>query len=379
MFHPSAHISPKTLTKLFIMATTAVLAVGISSCKKTPEGVIGEEDMAQLMADVHMGEAVVDFNYSQFPSDSTRKALKQSIYAMHGVTAEQVDTSFVWYGNHIEEYIKVYDRTIDIIEERRRNYTSATNAQISASGDSILVWEGPQRLLVSKRMPSHIVHFEVQPDSTWRNGDMYILSYKLINSSAPVVSRLLVDYADGTTSYVDDVVVRNDHGTLKLPVDSALTPVRLYGFMKFEPEQNTAYEVDSMSLSRLRRELCRNVVIRPKTFDYGIKPELNADDENESIGMMEADVNSMNGVHTRRAATSVQHRQSHSSANLPQASSATNNSSSHRDDAAQHKPTAEQRREVARQHSVAPASAPVKRRKIGSQQAPSGTATPLKK
>ena len=45
------------------------------------------------MADIHMGEAVIDYNYSEFPNDSTRKMLKQSIYDAHGVDASTVDTS----------------------------------------------------------------------------------------------------------------------------------------------------------------------------------------------------------------------------------------------------------------------------------------------
>ena len=126
----------------------------------------------------YTGEAVIDFNYSKFPNDSTRKMLKQSIYAAHGVTAETVDTSFVWYGNHIEEYIKVYDRTIEILKERQQDFASATSAQIAISGDSVAVWNGPQRVIVHEEMPSRVITFSLVPDSTWQNGDIYTLRYK---------------------------------------------------------------------------------------------------------------------------------------------------------------------------------------------------------
>ena len=92
----------------------AMLMIFVSGCKKTPDWIIQPEEMAQLMADVHTAEAVVDYNYSSFPTDSTKQALKQSVFAAHGVSSEQVDTSLVWYGNNIEQYIKVYDRTLDI-------------------------------------------------------------------------------------------------------------------------------------------------------------------------------------------------------------------------------------------------------------------------
>ena len=46
----------KFLNSLLVCAC----AIGISSCSKTPEGVLNQEEMASLMADIHMGEAVID-------------------------------------------------------------------------------------------------------------------------------------------------------------------------------------------------------------------------------------------------------------------------------------------------------------------------------
>ena len=45
-------------------AATALL----TSCEKAPDNVLGREEMASLMADIHMGEAVIDYNYSAFPT-----------------------------------------------------------------------------------------------------------------------------------------------------------------------------------------------------------------------------------------------------------------------------------------------------------------------
>ena len=74
-------------------------------CNSTPDYVISQEKMAQLLVDIHIGESVVDANMQEYELDSVKKALKQSIYIKHGVTSEQVDTSFIWYGENIEKYI----------------------------------------------------------------------------------------------------------------------------------------------------------------------------------------------------------------------------------------------------------------------------------
>lgn len=351
IFHTSAESRLRAIA-IMIVAATAV------SCKHTPDGVLGQEDMAQLMADIHMGEAIIDFNYSTYPNDSTRKMLKQSIYASHNVTAEEVDTSFVWYGNHIEDYIKVYDRTIEIIQERQREAATAGNMQISVAGDSVQVWGGPQRIVVGSRMPSRIVNFSLTPDSTWKNGDIYTLSYKLVNSQAKVMTRLLVDYSNGSTVYVEEPETKQSKNVLKIQVDSTLTPLRIYGYMYFMPEKNISFEVDSMSLTRVRKDLMPNFYSHRKTFDYGIpnNGKTGSDDARkteigESAGTKSPHA-TRNGMQPRRVSETAIRRNSDDDAELPRPSSQSQRQSEHREDATLHKPTPAQRREAARQRSA---------------------------
>ena len=97
------------MRRLFpVVASMMVLA----ACSKTPGYVISEGKMAEIMADLHTGEAVVDANSSTFRKDSVKQAFMQSICMRHGVTTQQLDTSLYWYGQNIQEYIKVYDKTI---------------------------------------------------------------------------------------------------------------------------------------------------------------------------------------------------------------------------------------------------------------------------
>lgn len=67
----------KMRTCLCILCVAA--AALLSSCSKTPKGVIPEKDMAVLLADMAEGDAVVELNRSDYGSDESRKALKQSI------------------------------------------------------------------------------------------------------------------------------------------------------------------------------------------------------------------------------------------------------------------------------------------------------------
>ncbi|MDE5941587.1 MAG: DUF4296 domain-containing protein, partial [Muribaculaceae bacterium] len=249
-----------------------IFAALVASCNKTPDNVLDQEEMALLMADIHTGEAVIDYNYSMFPDDSTRKVLKQSIFRAHGVDQETVDTSFVWYGNHIEEYIKVYDRTIEIIQDRQRDFARANNAQITIAGDSVEVWNGPRHIVVSNNTPMRYIPFSLVPDSTWQKGDVYMLSCKPINMQQGVNGKLLVDYSDGSTRYTDNTLTEKAKNVLRLQVDSTLTPSRVYGYLEL-PAANSTYEVDSIALTRMRKNITGRTYYSYKVFRNGIDPE----------------------------------------------------------------------------------------------------------
>ncbi len=356
----SSEISRRTLRNLAVCSI--ISTVGLTACKKAPEGVIQQEEMAQLMADIHLGEAMIDFNYSSYPNDSTRKLLKQSIFTAHNVTAEEVDTSFVWYGNHIEEYIKVYDRTIEILEERQHDNRLTSSEQISIAGDSVQVWSGPQRLVVSSRMPSRIITFNLLPDSTWQNGDIYTLYYKPVNGLSQVRSRLLVDYAEGTTHYVDETSSRQGPNKLKIQVDSTLTPLKVYGYITLSPERNTAFEIDSLSLTRVRKSLDHTTYFPHTTFNNGNKV---GDIEKDSSADNTGDLNQFETENItlssgRRAPSGSPHQRTTPSTALPQSSSAAGEHSEHRRDANLHKPTPQQRREATKRRNASQPAKPVR-------------------
>lgn len=328
----------------------AMLMIFVSGCKKTPDWIIQPEEMAQLMADVHTAEAVVDYNYSSFPTDSAKQALKQSVFAAHGVSSEQVDTSLVWYGNNIEQYIKVYDRTLEILQERQGKFASATSQQMAVTGDSVEVWSGPRRVTVSESMPSRIITFSILPDSTWRNGDVYSLKFKPINPQGRVEARILADYSNGTTRYIETPNTARMPNHRRLQLDSTLTPLRVYGYLTFEPEEGRMFEVDSISVVRERHQVAKGYYSRGLNFDNGI---VSSEEESDSIDTSVIEEEEDHGRIRLGGVTGRRHRSEAvaSSANRPEASSSSA-STEHRQGAAAHKPTQQQRREAQSRRTI---------------------------
>ncbi len=212
--------------------------------------------MAQLMADVHTGEAVVDQQRGNFYNDSLRQLMKQSVYHKHGVTSEQVDSSFSWYGRNITYYMDVYDRTIEILEHRNIETGNQLTAEASLSiaGDSVDVWPYARYLDVNDLFPTKIFTFNFPKDDNWEQGDVYTLRAKLFNNTESGNTwGMATEYSNGTVEYTTQNIEGDGWKELNLITDSTLKADKVYGFMSLENRAGTPLRLDSLMLVRKRK------------------------------------------------------------------------------------------------------------------------------
>ena len=179
----------KMRTCLCILCVAA--AALLSSCSKTPKGVIPEKDMAVLLADMAEGDAVVELNRSDYGSDESRKALKQSILIKNGYTQADFDKSLMWYGHNLDVYGDVYDDVVSILEDRQRdarNEAKKVGERLVAAGDSVDVWQQSHSLLFDRRQCGGLVQlaFSYPADSEMRTGDRYEWRMQMVNAKNAV-------------------------------------------------------------------------------------------------------------------------------------------------------------------------------------------------
>lgn len=210
------------------------------------------------MADIHTGEAVVEANNSSYRSDSARKTLMQSICVRHGVSVAELDTSLYWYGHHLQEYMKVYDKTISILEGRIAEAEKAggknTDRTIreSIDGDSVNIWPGTNYRRNSILNPSDFISFTFGSDRYWERGDRYTLSARPVNPHSPIYMTLVVSYNDGTSEYVTLNQGSEWSKHLTLVLDSTKTATNLFGSIHYKATKGEVSYLDSLSLVRTR-------------------------------------------------------------------------------------------------------------------------------
>lgn len=238
---------------LRLILTFVASVILLVACKRVPDYVIQPDDMAELIADIHIGEAYVESNYGNFYTDSTRMLMKQSVIYKHGYTLEQVDTSFMWYGSHLDIYQDVYDKAISIIESRIAENRSSVKTQMTmeAGGDSTNVWHGAERYTLSRLSPSRYITFDIPIDKDRHRGDMYTLRASFTNAPANSLWIIQAAYDDGSIEILQSRFSGDGRHELTFYTDSLKMPTRLYGSMEFDMHTtaNTAF-IDSVKMIR---------------------------------------------------------------------------------------------------------------------------------
>lgn len=225
--------------------------VGATGCNSTPDHVIPPEEMARLLADLYTAESIVEINRTKFATDSMKKVMKQSVYARHGVTAEKVDTSFVWYGHHIEDYIKVHDRVVEILEKDIAE-AAASNAAFGVEGDSVDTWQWSRHYELTGLSPRRVISFNLPKDANWQKGDIYAWSIKLINNRSQLKWGMSAEYPDGKVEYCYSDINGEGWNKLQYISDSTQVPVRIAGYLMNVNDKGGNLYIDSISLIRDR-------------------------------------------------------------------------------------------------------------------------------
>ena len=250
-----------------------LMAVLMLSCGKVPGYVIPPDDMAEIMADMHIAESVVEQNRSDYYTDSLKQLMKQSVLAAHGVTTQQLDTSFVWYGHNISYYMEVYDKTIALLEHRLAETGNRIAAEnISIAGDSVDVWSAATMLAINRMSPSNFITFSLSKDENWEKGDSYTWRARFTNNPMPSAWAIAAEYTDGTREIITSDISGDGWRELRLITDSTKIPENIYGYIDAVPNAATTLWTDGIMLIRNRvnpnvyNQRFRLQIVKPKNI-----------------------------------------------------------------------------------------------------------------
>ena len=230
----------------------------LAACSHDPDYVIGEKDMVDLLVDVHKAEAVIESNYGDYNSKADKKKLREAVFLKHGITQEQFDTNLVWYGHHIEDYMKIYEQVVERLkaenEEAKKLLAEENSQTMSQPGDSVDVWKQRRAHVFDTRQADNLLTLDIAPDENFRARDYFELRFKVLLLPKLAVKPqvyLAARHTNHDVVYNQLDIDKEGWYSLPLQTDSATALSRLYGYMvlPMQPVQGTLY-VDSLMLIR---------------------------------------------------------------------------------------------------------------------------------
>lgn len=242
----------RTFLPVFIVLTL----IFISACSRTPAPVLSEEKMAHLLVDLQLADAqATEQRLYKFDTDSARRKLRESVLAKHHINEATLDTSLHWYGAHLPQLIKVYERADSMLADSLRAIDSEElMANSFAAGDSTQLWHLAPSIVMDG---SNFFAFELPADSTWERGDVLEWNFTLHNVKKEPVSVVFgANYEDRAKTVNAQAINREsrdqNHYSLLLQLDRQKSAGRVFGYIQIPLDSGRRVFIDSISLTRTR-------------------------------------------------------------------------------------------------------------------------------
>lgn len=218
-----------------------------ASCSGKPDQVLSEGKMVSLLTDMQLAECYADNEFLGSDRSERKRMLARQVLARHGVTQEELDSSFNWYGRNYDDFAALYAKVDKELKKRER--VLVADIQEEKTEDSGSLWPWSDHGLVSKLGNSDGWVFsldnpEVEPGER--------IQWRMHLKNQPNLAGMMgVEYTDGTVETSMMNLVGRDKFELTLRLDTGRTVERVFGTLRTKPETNIPVYADSIRLVRL--------------------------------------------------------------------------------------------------------------------------------
>lgn len=222
-----------------------LMALLLFGCVKRPKGVLSDDEMAPVVADLELAEAYMQTNGGK--TDVTKDALMAYVLEKHGVSRADFDTTMAWYGRNVDDYRKLYKNVDRILMKERKRLAGASGGAEDMNANDI--WAYRRFAVISQKGESDALTFSI-PTSRLEKGDRIVWKFRIRNL-AEARALLGVEYSDGTNSFMSRKVNPSRSTEMTFQTDSSLQVKRIYGNLHFPESRDLPVWLDSISLTHL--------------------------------------------------------------------------------------------------------------------------------
>ena len=158
------------MRKLLYLVLALVSLSVAASCIDRPDFVLEEEQMIDLLVDVHRAEGLLEMQQQQGAGfgtdlDTYQKEIIAAVLQKHGVSRSRYDSSLMWYAQHLKLLTRVYGHVDERLKEEHEMWslqvTETRDFVNSIAGDSVDLWTLRDHLILDSRRYSDILFWEI--------------------------------------------------------------------------------------------------------------------------------------------------------------------------------------------------------------------------
>ena len=249
-----------------------LLMVILAACDDRPKDVLSRGKMEDVLYDYHIMQGIIN----QLPADEREEKAQDyinAVYAKHGITEAQFDSSIVYYNRHSKDLHKIYsnlkERYTAVNDEIQLvNGNNDMMAIFSTGGDTTNLWNSAKLLTLRNKPLLNHESFTIHADTSFRRQDQFILTLTPVfikerreDYDISLQVGLSVLYTNG--KHIGTTRTINGNGTQQLTVktDSENDIKSIAGFFYYKGKKTSRNLclIDNISLIRMHEKEPENV------------------------------------------------------------------------------------------------------------------------
>lgn len=235
------------------------------ACNQVPDGVLNRKKMENVLYEVHIAEGIMEEYPLKYRSAESKQKLLATVFQDNGITKAEFDSSMVYYGAHLDQYMKIYQK----VTERLNQQKELASAQLLAyerslltpEGDSVNIWKHPAQRIIDPALLAATAIFEIKGDSNFRADDRLIWKMRFDNLPPDSLAYLYVALgvsAKDTTIQTAASSIGNGWFSLELTAPLLGDKDKIFGSVSLINRRDTLLTpvyIDRISLMRYRAQI----------------------------------------------------------------------------------------------------------------------------
>ncbi|MEG1586900.1 MAG: DUF4296 domain-containing protein [Bacteroidales bacterium] len=231
------------------------------ACSQVPDGVLDRKKMETVLYDVHIIEGVMEEYPAQYRTEEAKQKLMVGVFHKNHITKAEFDSSMVYYGAHLDQYMKIYQTVTARLNAQRDLYAEELSAYekslLTPKGDSVDLWRKPKEFVLDPALLTYTHVLEIKGDSNFNADDRLVWKMRFNQMPPDSLAYVYVafGYAKGAdkTEQVTGFVAENGWFSLEMEAPLLTSSDRVFATATLINRLDTLLQpvyIDSISLMR---------------------------------------------------------------------------------------------------------------------------------